>query len=87
MKSQATIVYQNRRTLQKHELKCYCDEIKDAKLLATIFRPKWHKIISVSVSSAINIEPSVNFCEMCGGEYKPLNKEGFCSSCWMVWRS
>ena len=26
-------------------------------------------------------------CKMCGNEWKKLNKEGFCSSCWTVWKS
>lgn len=26
-------------------------------------------------------------CRMCGNEWKSLNEEGFCSSCWAVWKS
>lgn len=28
-----------------------------------------------------------NGCKMCGNEYKSLNAEGYCSSCWTVWKS
>lgn len=28
-----------------------------------------------------------NGCKMCGNEYKSLNSEGYCSSCWTVWNS
>lgn len=26
-------------------------------------------------------------CQMCGNEYKSLNAEGYCSSCWTIWKS
>ena len=26
-------------------------------------------------------------CTMCGNEWKSLNKEGYCSSCWTIWNS
>lgn len=26
-------------------------------------------------------------CRMCGNEYKSLNEDGYCSSCWTVWKS
>lgn len=26
-------------------------------------------------------------CVMCGNEWKSLNKDGYCSSCWTIWNS
>jgi hypothetical protein len=26
-------------------------------------------------------------CKMCGNEWKSLNQQGYCSSCWTVWNS
>jgi hypothetical protein len=26
-------------------------------------------------------------CKMCGNEWKSLNKQGYCSSCWTIWNS
>lgn len=26
-------------------------------------------------------------CVMCGNEWKSLNSEGYCSSCWTIWKS
>jgi len=26
-------------------------------------------------------------CTMCGNEWKSLNRDGYCSSCWTIWNS
>lgn len=26
-------------------------------------------------------------CQMCGNEWKSLNKQGYCSNCWAIWNS
>lgn len=55
------------------------------------------KVENTIASSNLKEVPDLSFqahgdatsygCQMCGNEWKSLNAEGYCSSCWTVWNS
>lgn len=55
------------------------------------------ELTALKAPQAIAPKPDLSFtahddatsqgCQMCGSEWKSLNKEGYCSSCWTVWKS
>lgn len=53
----ANIVYMNKKTLQKHDIsfKFVVDE-KHAMQVAKKLRPRYHKILSVSVSMVVELD-------------------------------
>lgn len=94
--NKVTITYQDRRTLKESSISYTEDRQNfdadkaegDARLIAVMFRPKYNKILRILVSVEAPMEiTQFSGCRMCGNEWKSINDEGFCSSCWSVWKS
>lgn len=56
----------------------------DKKLLGY---PEEEKTEDTDLSFTAHDDATSAGCVNCGNEYKSLNKQGYCSSCWTVWNS
>jgi hypothetical protein len=53
-------------------------------------KPEFAKFLAQGRDDKPNLKPEefyFNGCKMCGVEWKSLNEDGYCSSCWTVWNS
>jgi len=62
-----------------------CDSLEQAKEIVQAMIDKDANVTNAVIYDVI-APPVIRGCQMCGNEYKSLNEEGFCSSCYTVWK-
>ena len=70
-------------------------EVKDlamARDIVDVMIMNGSKVRNAVVYDVIELKSSANViersreCKMCGNDWKSLNSDGYCSSCWQVWK-
>jgi len=62
-----------------------CETLEQAKGIVQAMIDKDANVTNAVIYDAIATDWNRG-CRMCGNEWKTLNSEGFCSSCYQVWK-
>lgn len=79
------VIVEHKKTGTRHEISFKASDYTIAERLArAAFDRRKYKIVTFYGTESL---PSHQICAMCGNEWKSLNDDGYCSSCWQVWNS